>query len=153
LSNRRSRTGSGNAAESGPALPVLAPGTRLGGFAVERFVGAGGMGEVYKARDTRLDRHVAIKLLRSDLATDPAAVLAFRSKRARSRACRTRASARFTTSRTMRASTSSSWSFWMVKRSPTGYAEAMSLGEALRTQSRSLKRCRPPMPAASSIET
>ncbi len=71
LSNRRARTGDGTAAESVSGFPVLAQGARLGGFAVESLVGAGGMGEVYKARDTRLDRHVAIKVLRSDSAADP----------------------------------------------------------------------------------
>src|SRR5262245_34553453 len=70
LSDRRSRTAA-SAGASAPALPVLAPGTRLGSFAIESFVGAGGMGEVYKAHDTRLDRHVAIKVLRSDSAADP----------------------------------------------------------------------------------
>src|ERR1022692_26042 len=39
----------------------LASGTRLGPYEIERPIGAGGMGEVYKARDTRLDRIVAIK--------------------------------------------------------------------------------------------
>src|SRR5687768_3597840 len=68
LSNRRARTGEGTAANSVPRFPVLAQGARLGGFAVESLVGAGGMGEVYKARDTRLDRQVAIKVLRSDSA-------------------------------------------------------------------------------------
>jgi eukaryotic-like serine/threonine-protein kinase len=53
------------------ASPALQPRERLGAFVIERFVGAGGMGEVYKARDTRLDRTVAIKLLRSHLASDP----------------------------------------------------------------------------------
>src|SRR5688500_2467798 len=66
-----SRVGPTCSAEDGPALPALAPGTWLGSFAIESFVGAGGMGEVYKARDTRLDRHVAIKVLRSDTAADP----------------------------------------------------------------------------------
>jgi Tol biopolymer transport system component len=44
----------------------LAPGARLGPYEVVAFIGAGGMGEVYKARDTRLDRHVALKVSRAD---------------------------------------------------------------------------------------
>src|SRR5271170_406420 len=42
---------------------ALANGTRLGSFEIVAPLGAGGMGEVYRARDTRLDRSVAIKLL------------------------------------------------------------------------------------------
>ena len=42
---------------------ALAPGTRLGPYVVESLIGSGGMGEVYRARDTRLRRHVAIKIL------------------------------------------------------------------------------------------
>jgi len=49
----------------------LAAGARLGPYEVLHLIGAGGMGEVYKARDTRLDRLVAIKLLPSDLGGDP----------------------------------------------------------------------------------
>lgn len=45
---------------------VLAPGTDLGPYQVRRFLGAGGMGEVYEGRDTRLNRTVAIKLLPQD---------------------------------------------------------------------------------------
>src|SRR6202049_1894803 len=44
------------------------PGTRLGSYEVVAQIGAGGMGEVYKARDTRLDRIVAIKVLPAHLA-------------------------------------------------------------------------------------
>jgi TolB-like protein/Tfp pilus assembly protein PilF/predicted Ser/Thr protein kinase len=48
----------------------LSNGTRLGPYEVVGFLGAGGMGEVYKARDTRLDRTVAIKMLPGDFASD-----------------------------------------------------------------------------------
>ena len=50
---------------------ALTPGTRLGPYEVTAQIGAGGMGEVYKARDTRLDRTVAIKVLPSEVAGDP----------------------------------------------------------------------------------
>src|ERR1700754_4067722 len=43
-------------------LMPLATGERLGPYEIRRPIGAGGMGEVYRARDTRLDRTVAIKL-------------------------------------------------------------------------------------------
>jgi Tol biopolymer transport system component/tRNA A-37 threonylcarbamoyl transferase component Bud32 len=46
----------------------IAPGTRIGDYAVESRLGEGGMGEVWKARDTRVPRHVAIKRLRSEFA-------------------------------------------------------------------------------------
>ena len=49
----------------------LAPGTRIGVFEIESFAGAGGMGEVYRAHDTRLDRHVALKILSQHRASDP----------------------------------------------------------------------------------
>jgi serine/threonine protein kinase len=51
----------------------LSPGTRLGAYEILSPLGAGGMGEVYRARDTRLDRTVAIKVLPQHLASDPAA--------------------------------------------------------------------------------
>ena len=43
---------------------TLSPGARLGAYEVQSPIGAGSMGEVCKARDTRLDRSVAIKVLR-----------------------------------------------------------------------------------------
>jgi len=50
---------------------ALAPGTRLGPYEIVAPLGAGGMGEVYRARDTRLDRSVAVKVLPSHLTSDP----------------------------------------------------------------------------------
>ena len=49
----------------------LSPGTALGPYEVTAQIGAGGMGEVYKARDQRLDRTVAIKVLPAHVADDP----------------------------------------------------------------------------------
>ena len=46
-----------------PALLALTPGTRLGPYEILSALGAGGTGEVYKARDTRLNRDVAITVL------------------------------------------------------------------------------------------
>ena len=52
---------------------ALEPGARLGPYEIVSPAGAGGMGEVYRARDTRLDRTVALKVLPSELTHDPAA--------------------------------------------------------------------------------
>ena len=46
-------------------------GESLGPYKIIEQLGAGGMGEVYRARDTKLDRDVAIKVLPEDFATDP----------------------------------------------------------------------------------
>src|SRR5215475_11204260 len=51
----------------------LSAGTRLGPYEIQSPLGAGGMGEVYRARDTRLDRTVAIKVLPPHLSDKPAA--------------------------------------------------------------------------------
>jgi eukaryotic-like serine/threonine-protein kinase len=55
----------------------LSAGTKLGPYEVLAPIGAGGMGEVYKARDTKLDRDVAIKVLPRVLARDPARLARF----------------------------------------------------------------------------
>jgi tetratricopeptide (TPR) repeat protein/TolB-like protein len=58
--------------ESGPdRVHALAPGSLIGPYELVEMIGAGGMGEVYRARDPRLDRDVALKILPSDLASDP----------------------------------------------------------------------------------
>ena len=49
----------------------LSSGTRLGPYEIQSSLGAGGMGEVYRARDTRLDRTVAVKILPAHFSSDP----------------------------------------------------------------------------------
>jgi Tol biopolymer transport system component len=56
---------------------AIAPGTRIGGYEVGALIGAGGMGEVYRARDTRLGRDVAIKVLAPHIAADRDGVVRF----------------------------------------------------------------------------
>ncbi len=56
---------------------TLAPGSRLGPYEVTGPIGAGGMGEVYRARDSRLDRDVAIKVLPENVSTSPSAMERF----------------------------------------------------------------------------
>jgi eukaryotic-like serine/threonine-protein kinase len=55
----------------------LAAGTQVGPYRIDALIGAGGMGEVYRARDTRLHRDVALKVLPSALAGDPARLARF----------------------------------------------------------------------------
>ena len=52
-------------------LMALAPDSRLGPYQVGALLGAGGMGEVYRARDPRLEREVAVKVLSASAATTP----------------------------------------------------------------------------------
>src|SRR5262249_16862076 len=57
--------------QTSPVRVVLSKGTRLGDYEVHSLIGSGGMGEVYRAHDRRLDRDVAIKVLPSFLSSDP----------------------------------------------------------------------------------
>jgi serine/threonine protein kinase len=52
-------------------------GTRLGAYKIVAAIGAGGMGEVYRAHDTKLGRDVAIKVLPEALANDPERIARF----------------------------------------------------------------------------
>jgi serine/threonine protein kinase len=56
--------------EASPVSVTLMPGTRLGDYEVHKILGSGGMGEVYRARDLRLRRDVAIKVLPSFMSSD-----------------------------------------------------------------------------------
>ena len=49
----------------------LVPGARLGPYEIQSAIGKGGMGEVYRARDTKLGRNVAVKVLPEVFASDP----------------------------------------------------------------------------------
>jgi hypothetical protein len=62
-----------------PVTPLmsLAPGTRLGQYEILSALGSGGMGEVYRARDTTLERDVALKVVLPAVATDPDRVARF----------------------------------------------------------------------------
>src|SRR3954469_848063 len=55
----------------------IAPGTRLGPFDVTAPLGAGGMGQVFRAHDSRLNRDVTIKVLPPEFATDPTRIARF----------------------------------------------------------------------------
>src|SRR5271169_1798074 len=59
---------------------TLAAGTRLGPYEILAPLGAGGMGEVYRARDTRLGRDVAVKVLPEEMAGSPEALARFGSE-------------------------------------------------------------------------
>src|SRR5271154_5245881 len=57
---------------------ALAPGTQLGSYEIHAPLGAGGMGEVYRATDTKLGRDVALKVLPAEMADDPERLARFR---------------------------------------------------------------------------
>ena len=57
---------------------ALAPGTRLGVYDIAALLGEGGMGQVYRARDTKLNRDVALKVLPEDFVSDRERVARFR---------------------------------------------------------------------------
>ena len=64
---------------------TLASGTKLGPYEIESPLGAGGMGEVYRARDTRLNRDVAVKILPALFSADPERLQRFAQESARRR--------------------------------------------------------------------
>src|SRR5262245_36974646 len=75
--NRPGKRSRHSRAERLEAVPTLAKGTRLGSYEIVAPLGAGGMGEVYRARDTKLDRDVAIKVLPPHLADSASALARF----------------------------------------------------------------------------
>ena len=69
----------------------ISPGTKLGPYVIVAPLGAGGMGVVYRARDTRLGRDVAVKVLPAEFASDPERLRRFERE---ARAARQRTSRR-----------------------------------------------------------
>ena len=88
----------------------LHPGTRLGPYEITAQVGAGGMGEVYRAVDTRLEREVALKVLPDHLKDDASLRQRFEREAKAISQLQHRKSAHFTTSALRTVSTSWSWS-------------------------------------------
>ena len=102
--------------------PALAPGTALGPYQIIRFMGEGGMGQIFRAVDVRLNRTVAVKVLPSFGLRSICFVRKRFGREAQERARRslTRTSARYTTSAPAMASTSSSW--YTSRETPSRHA-------------------------------
>ena len=83
---------------------ALTPGTRLGVYEVTAQIGEGGMGQVYRAHDTKLNRDVALKILPDAFASDLIAWRGSPAKRRRSRHSITRTSRTSTASKNPAAS-------------------------------------------------
>ena len=97
--------------------PALTPGRRLGRYEILSALGAGGMGEVYRARDSKLERDVAVKVLPGYVSGDPRAPFALRARGERGRGAvpsQHPLDLRFRERRM--ASPSPSWSFWKGRR-------------------------------------
>ncbi len=74
----------------------LQPGTRLGPYEVTALIGSGGMGEVYRAKDTKLNRDVALKVLPGLFADDPERLARFQREAKVLTSLNLRTSPRFT---------------------------------------------------------
>ena len=101
---------------------VLAAGLRVGPYEIVAPLGAGAMGEVYRACDTKLNRIVALKVLPGRFALDPDRVARFTAKRTCSRRSIIRTSAPSTGSKRRAACRPWCWSSSMARRSPIGCA-------------------------------
>jgi serine/threonine protein kinase len=102
---------------------TLTPGTKLGPYEIQSLLGAGGMGEVYRARDTRLERDVAIKVLPAHLSSDPDLKQRMKREAKAISSLNHRIFARCTISARRTASIFLSWSIWKAKRLPTACKE------------------------------
>ena len=96
---------------------ALLTGQTISHYEILEKLGEGGMGEVYKARDTRLDRHVAIKVLPAADVADPARKARFLQEAKPPPPSTIQASSTSTTSPRTAARTSSPWSTWPARPS------------------------------------
>ena len=112
---------------------ALAPGTRLGPYEILTLIGAGGMGEVYRARDTKLNRDVAIKILPDAVRHGSRSARAVPARSQVARLAEPSATSRRSTgSRDPRACTPLCWSWSKGRRSPIGSRRGpIPLDEAL----------------------
>jgi serine/threonine protein kinase len=132
----------------------LSSGTRLGPYEVLAPLGAGGMGEVYRARDTRLDRTVAIKVLPDHLAQNPDLRQRFEREARAVSSLNHPTSACSTTSDTRTEPTTSCSSTWRASRSASGWRRAPCLSiKPFAMRSRSLTLSTEPIALGSSTAT
>ena len=103
---------------SAPEASVLT-GWRIGVYELRELLGAGGMGQVYRARDTKLGRDVAIKILPRIFTSDPERLARFEREARMLAALTIRTSARSTASRRPKVFERSCWSWWRGTRLPT----------------------------------
>ena len=137
---------------------TLAAGTRLGPYEIVAPIGAGGMGEVYKARDTRLERTVAIKVLPQHLSASPESSPALRARGEDDLAALALAHLRAVRRRATRTASSTwSWSCSRARRWRIGWRKgALPREQTLRYGHRDRRRAgqgapagdRPPGPEA-----
>ena len=124
---------------------TLAAGTRLGPYEILAPIGAGGMGEVYRARDTRLGREVAVKVVPPSLSSSPQALQRFeREAKTISQLSHPHICALYDVGIRTEPSTSS-WSCWKVRRWRTGWRRERCLwtrrcDTAPRSPTRSIAR-------------
>jgi serine/threonine protein kinase len=97
---------------------TLSAGTRLGPYEITAQIGAGGMGEVCRARDTKLNRDVALKVLPVAFASDPERMTRFQREAQLLASLNHPNIAGSMASRTAALVEPSSWSWWMATRSP-----------------------------------
>jgi len=130
----------------------LQPGTTLGPYEVIEPIRVGGMGEVYRARDTKLNRDVALKVLPEAFVTDPERLARFQREAEVLASLNHPNMPRFMDSKTAVAPPRSSSSSSKVRRSPIGLPKDRSRSMRLsRSRNKSPKRWKPRTSRASSI--